>query len=384
MFLGRPRLVLAAGLLSLCSAACVVTPWMPPEGEGYGDVDSDALQDGISTTVDADGTTDAATTEMQAVTTDMSTTGQLGETSSGGTGDGDGDSDTATQDFPDDTDGYDPIVGCSKVDFLFVVDSHSGGNGSLNALKNSLESFVDGVQSKLPDHDLHFMVTDTDDQWGSETCEQACLLEDSCESANWPDYACDMTLTACDEQWGAGIVLPSGTDMPCNVEPGTRYLTGDNPDTLEQDLWCLLNVGTHGNGLQKQARSLYSALLPFNTNPGGCNEGFLRDDALLVITLVTHLPDYTSDNEPPDWYEMIIAAKDDKPESIVFLGLLDDSDAPNNVCDQPFMDPEKRLSTLVNSFEFGIEGSVCSTSYAPFFNQVFGLIDDACDLIIPG
>ena len=383
MLLERPRLVLVMGLLSLCSAGCVAT-WMPPEGGGDAGGDSEPLQFLSTGDMTSSATTDESSTGMQAVTMDMTDGADSDGTSSGGGGSS-SDSDGQT-DFPtNETDGqYDPIVGCSKVDFLFVVDSHSGGGGALNALKNSLEGFVSNVEGLLPDHDLHFMVVDTDDRWGSAACEQACLLEDSCESADWPEYACDMQLENCDEEWGAGIVYPSGSDVACNVEPGARYMTGDNLATLEDDLWCLLNVGSHGDGQQKQARALYSSLLPFNTNPGQCNAGFLRDDALLVITLVTSLPDFASDNEPPDWYEMIIAAKDDKPESIVFLGLLDDSHKANNICDQPFMDPEQRLSTLVNSFEFGIEGSVCSTTYDQYFDQAFGFIGDACDLIVPG
>ena len=63
---------------------------------------------------------------------------------------------------------------------------------------------------------------------------------------------------------------------------------------------------------------------------GQCNEGFRRDDALLVIVLITDEEDdhetvplfgaFGSAGEPPDWFNFVTVAKNNIPGNLVQIG----------------------------------------------------------------
>ena len=55
---------------------------------------------------------------------------------------------------------------------------------------------------------------------------------------------------------------------------------------------------------------------------GGCNEGFLRDDAILVVTFITDEEDTGSAGNPDSWKQTLVDAKGGNEEAIVVLGLV--------------------------------------------------------------
>jgi hypothetical protein len=154
------------------------------------------------------------------------------------------------------------------------------------------------------------MVVTGDDWWGSPACNESCpdlscKVGDSC--CEWgdadkvgkpccdsPDYPCDKQdlVTTCDWLWGAGEVFPAGSggasNKPCPVEGGRRYLVKGQTD-LKGTFECIAKVGSSGWGALGQA---LAAAVQHNLNgPGGCNGGFLRDDALLMVTFIATNPD---------------------------------------------------------------------------------------------
>ncbi|MCA9692146.1 MAG: hypothetical protein KC636_21270 [Myxococcales bacterium] len=329
----------------------------------------------LGTTGDT-GTTDSSTTlETGTDPTTDATDSDTATSETTGT-----DTDTLTTDWETTYD-TDTTPGCDKVDFLFVIDNYNGGLGGLAALKASIPDFVDKVNAHLDGYDVHFLVTDTDDEWGTPECEADCTNQGFCDP--WPDYACNAPITACDATLGAGVVYPSGSDTPCDVVPGRRYVTDENANLVDA-LTCLTDVGSHGGGTQSQAGALTSAVLPFNTKPGGCNEDFLRSDALLVVILLTHTDDDTTPGLPSDWAQVLINIKGGNPHAIVLLGLLDDSaNKPDNICQQPVFNPDPRLSELVAALPYGIEGSACTSDFGPYFDEAFSIVDVACQEFIP-
>ena len=52
---------------------------------------------------------------------------------------------------------------------------------------------------------------------------------------------------------------------------------------------------------------------PELNGPGGCNEGFLRDDALLMVTFAANTPDIDSAGKPKLWADAVLAAKHGDP-----------------------------------------------------------------------
>jgi hypothetical protein len=180
----------------------------------------------------------------------------------------------------------------------------------------------------------------------------------------------------CDGTIGAGVDMPLGfdaTNAECEFAGGRRWIDHTEPD-LVAAFSCAAKVGTGGDNSERPAQALVSALSPAILGPGGCNEGFLRPDALLVVTLLTDEQDVTSEpkEDPASWAQSVIDAKGGKQESVVMLGLLGGIEFPG-----PW------LETMVAAFTHGQVESVLSNDYRPFFEQAVGDIDTACDEFVP-
>jgi hypothetical protein len=109
--------------------------------------------------------------------------------------------------------------------------------------------------------------------------------EPCCEIENYPCDKLDL-VTPCDTTFGAGEVFPAGgfaSNMPCPIDGGRRYMVKGQTD-LHDTFACAAKVGASGGGLMGQA---LTAAMQKDINDGGCNNGFLRDDALLMVTLIS-------------------------------------------------------------------------------------------------
>ena len=125
------------------------------------------------------------------------------------------------------------------------------------------------------------------------------------------------------------------------------------------------------------------AVSPELTAPDACNEGFLRDDAILVITIITDEPDLVSPDDPPAWIDAIITAKNGDETAVVMLGLLPDADTPAPLCNEPEGAP--RLAELLAGFSSSTRASVCEPDYSPFLTEAVDVIASTCaDFTPPG
>jgi hypothetical protein len=107
-----------------------------------------------------------------------------------------------------------------------------------------------------------------------------------------PDYPCQQLdlVTACDRMWGAGEVFPAGSNgeanKPCPIDGGRRYLV-KGQSNLEETFECIATVGA--SGWTSLGQALVAAVQdgdPMHNKLGSCNPGFLRDDALLMVTFI--------------------------------------------------------------------------------------------------
>jgi hypothetical protein len=124
--------------------------------------------------------------------------------------------------------------------------------------------------------------------------------------------------------------------------------------------------------------------------PGACNDGFIRDDALLVVVIITDEEDTPdcipffgclgggSEGNPPDWFQKFSDAKAGIQENIVMLALVGQS--AQNACSA---DHSVRLIALTNWFFNGSVGDICAPDYSPFFTSAISVIEDACDNFMP-
>ena len=349
-----------------------------------------------------DGGRDNDTAAASSVTAATSLTGitmtapvtsdPTGETSGAGTtgptsnttGDGSSGEGMVKFDLGDDSGGIDPDTGtpeggCQKIDFLFVVDNSGSMADEQESLANSFGGFIDSIQQTVMAEDYHIMVIDTDaGNAFLQSCFVICGILPECEG-----YPCNNLPVAegCDAALGTGLINDPSA-KPCGVTGGHRYMVDGQPD-LAGTFECLAKVGTDGDGSERPMEAMLTAVNALN-GPGDCNEGFMRKDALLVVTYITdEEDDGESNGAPVGWHAGLVAAKYGVEKSIVMLGLIGDPDQPNPVCAEGQAEASPRLREFAESFTFGSWGSICSPDYAPFFDASVSVIDTACQQFEP-
>jgi hypothetical protein len=280
--------------------------------------------------------------------------------------------------------------GCKgKIDFLFLI----GRNGSMlseqEQLLASLPGFFETITTSFADFDTHIMVANPDGDWPGWVCEtpELCGQTGTC-GPNAPDYVCGYetwsTVTECDETLGAGITFNAGgyaTNKRCELFGGHRYIVipGEPDPAVAFD--CIAHVGKSG-GSPAVGDALLSAVSPALNGPEGCNAGFLRSDALLVVTIISDREDQYSKTKPADWYAAIAAAKGN-PASVVMLAIVPRvHDDPPPDCTVA-TDNEDPILDLISMFTFHADGDTCASTYVPFFKQAAELVGEACDSFIP-
>ncbi|MCX4243570.1 hypothetical protein [Paraliomyxa miuraensis] len=274
-------------------------------------------------------------------------------------------------------------MGCQKIDFLFVIDSSESMKDYQDNLVASFPGFAAAMQEAVSAEDWHVMVVDTDGQWNGAPCANACATLGQCPDE--PAFACSTPAPSlCDITIGSGMVAPAG-EAASNIDCGLgsrRFIDADAPD-LPGTFGCVARVGVDGSPEERTADALLRALSPELAQPDACNEGFLRDDAILVVTLITDEPDEVSEGEPMDWYDAIVTAKNGDETAVVMLGLLPDADTPMPLCNEPEGAP--RLAQLLEAFPSGTRASVCEPDYSPFLTAAVDVIASTCaDFEPPG
>lgn len=274
--------------------------------------------------------------------------------------------------------------GCKKVDFLFVIDNSGSMGDNQDSLIASFPGFIQSIKDTLDEaQDYHIMVVDTDEQWGGECAILCGAFFNVCPDI--PEYPC-MTgpPSPCDHTLGAGVNHTMGSDapnIPCNFSTGMRYMDSTEPD-LTSAFQCAAKVGSDGDGSERPMSSMVAALGDQLAAQGACNEGFIREDAILVVTVITDEEDSDSTGIPDGWFANVVASKAGDATAIVMLGLINDNDAAQPICPVESEDPVK-IRTFIDMFPNSIRGSVCEANYNSFFQQAVDLIDTTCDEFEP-
>ena len=357
---------------------------------------------------------DAGSTDSSSSSSSGSSSGGPGTTTTGESSTSSGDPDTYAEPPRDlgvipDFGGGAP-VGCKgKIDFLFVISRMTAMSYLQERLALAVPQFIATIEAKFADFDYHIMVIDGDGPppgggwWGDVTCNEVCpnlackVGEDCCpfKDGNWtghacctdPNYPCDKLdlVTECDAAWGAGTVFPAGkftADKPCPIDGGRRYLVKGQTD-LDDTFACIARVGNGGYDMLGQAFT--AAMQPPINDIGGCNEGFLRDDALLMVTFIGNGPDEIgppgSMGSPPEWAQAVIDAKHGDKNSIVMLNIGGCGCPPHEgVCH-----PKDRLCVLTEMFPYRLQESALVDDYGPAFVAATSLVETACaGFVVPG
>ncbi len=356
MLLGmRPR------LRRLSLVLCVVPACQAPQADTFSFTTMPPATSGPGGST---GSSTGSTTETAGHSSEASsTTGGLSTTSTGS----EGEATTVVLDVGSDVDLGGSPVGCKgKIDFLFVI-SRSGGMAWFQAqLLDAFPKFIDTIEAKFSDFDYHIMVVDGDPEWGVASCDEKCPVQ--CV----PDYPCDYTPTACDTTMGAGVLVPAGDDASnaqCKIDGDLRYMVTGQTD-LAQTFACVAQVGSSGG--PRVAEALTAAMQSNINDPGGCNRGFLRKDALLMVTLISNSYEeddpLASKGTPETWTEAVREAKGGDLSSVVMFSILRA---------YPECDPKDRTCQMVKMFPYWLLADR-DEDYGPPFDKATDLVEAAC------
>lgn len=284
--------------------------------------------------------------------------------------------------------------GCKgKVDVLFLISSLGTMQAEQKQLIASFPGFIETIKEKLDGFDVHIMSANPTGEWSGWTCEHAyegCVTNyPECDAVYAPGYECvkfPEMLTLCDRQLGAGLLFNAGyyaANEICQLYGGNRYIVAGEPD-LDKAFECIAKVGA-GGGDPPMGDALIAALSTKLNGEGGCNEGFLREDALLFVVLINDTEDTESKSWPYQQYDAVIKAKKD-PNAVIMLAVIGqmlkegEPEIPGCTYDDT---GKQKLRDLLNMFPNKIEGDTCAKDYAPYFAEAADLIADACGSFIP-
>jgi hypothetical protein len=217
-----------------------------------------------------------------------------------------------------------------------------------------------------------------------EKCYDCEVMCGGCQVPGCPeDYPCG-PFVECDVTEGAGVTVVGnfgGSNKRCELATEHRYITTADDATLADSFACIATLG-EGPKTPVSAESMVSAVQPEILSTG-CNAGFVRPDALLVVVVIQAMPRTTAARaRRQTWYDALVTVKGGNEEAVVVLVISDDSELPDKVCD--YMPGGKNtLLAFANTAAHGRFLSVCEEDYGPFLKEGAALALDQCAVLVP-
>lgn len=249
-----------------------------------------------------------------------------------------------------------PTVPCTAIDVVFVVDNSDTMIEEQLRLVGTASAWIDQVNGQTPSviDDVRVGVITTDN----------------------PIF-----------------VQSDGAGMACGpYASGEPWMTLG--PTLATELGCALSQGVAGDPDERPMDMIQEALSDDNLAPGGAHAGFLRDDALLLIVLLTDEEDdlerdtqWGSEGDPPDWIDAIAAKKEGHLGNVVVVSLV--GHEKPNACPAFQWDGvdgaeiAPRLIELTDAFPQGAVGDICQAEYATFLFGIVPGVAAACNGFTP-
>lgn len=357
-------------VLSLALGACGNTP-----GNGFQN-----LTEPVVTTLPGGSSSSGSSSSSSGGAEDDSTS----STSSSGGSTSTSETSGPKLDMPIPDGGTPPPVGCQgKIDFLFAISAAGTMAPKQEELISSFPGFIAAIKDQLPDFDVHILSANAHGLFAIPDCA---LCTDSCDPQG-VEPLCGATITPCDKsKIGAGMTFPAGTgasNRRCELYGGNRYIVSGQPK-MEEAFDCIARVGISAAGLVAEA--MVNALDPFMNGPKGCNSGFLRDDALLVVVLIEDTYDQDSEGTPETWIEALRTAKHGNDDAFAVLVITTDVDDPvcEGVCLPDCNQTKNPLRLLTEGVKHGFIGGICDPSFTPFFTETVHHIVNLCEgFVIP-
>ena len=338
------------------------------------------------TGAEPDNPFDAGTESASAASTSMSATGASAATddaaSSGSTAEND-DEPIFDVGKPIDVPGVgcepnDDDCHCNAVDLIFVIDNSGSMGQYVDQINAAFPLFVSEMFSALPEGtDLHVGLT------------RATGFYDPGNGGGWSSPSCEASVT--DGDWyppDVGNNMTNGQQGRLYEHEGLRYFEVDtNDDAMPLEIWFqgALAGAIEGDDHSNTETVVAGAAYPFHEANAEFNAGFMRQQAVLVLFLVSDSPDLTPSHIATE--EFVDIVRDAKVtcggEQCVIT-----SGAIAGACFEQAANTNTRLTDFMNGFGkppaswVSLEGTVVD------FEGVLGAalaeaVATACDQILP-
>ncbi|MEZ4381030.1 MAG: hypothetical protein R3A79_06760 [Nannocystaceae bacterium] len=249
--------------------------------------------------------------------------------------------------------------GCKRIDILFVIDGSLSMTDEQRALAGLggeppvFADFTDALLSELTDvDDFHVGVVAAD--------PGASLLH---THRDFPEQ-------------------PESPETDCGLPPGQRWIVGPSPELAER-FACI--GATKAESIEEHT-ALSGALALHDP----ANAGFLRDDSLLFVVLIT-------DEDTQDFsvatrvaiHDAYLEAVGGDPSRLIVLAIAGDQgvfEMPKTICMGPYggAAPGRRLTSIVRSFaERGHTQDICAGSMTSTFEAILDDVVSACQTVTP-
>lgn len=260
-----------------------------------------------------------------------------------------------------------PPTACQAIDFLFVIDDSGSMEPYQANLIASFPGFIDGISQTLDTvHSLRVAVT---------TCDAYVFNVPEC-------------------MWLGSSVVRTGGDFSSQATCGP-YAAGKNymteADDLAEAFSCAAQVGTGGDEIERPMGAVVNAMRPADPGTAPCNGDFVRDEALLVVVVLTDEYDGPDDpkgdgslGDPESWRAAVIEAKGGLASNVAVVVITNYAGGPCEPGDV-FHDGV-HMVTFAQSFgENGFVAGICEEDYSIPLAQAIEVILGACqDFVPPG
>lgn len=280
--------------------------------------------------------------------------------------------------------------GCKKIDLLFAIDTQ--GSSLVKDQDDSREfaekmavrmiGLADAIAAEATNYDLHLMVTTVGPDF-TTTADTLCGVD--CDPVTMPcdvvpEHVCMESWEECDWTLGRGINFPRGvgaSNTLCPTTEGRRFARSQDPE-FKEAIDCLLRTGRSGTKQAYSAITPMAALKPEMVADGGCNAGFLREDAMLVVVIVS-VDEGVSEGTPAEWVEDLLAIKGGYEDGVVLVVFASGIPSEGGGCS----DYPSKLRTFGELMPHHVLGCFTAPDYAPFITAAVDKIDAVCDQFIP-
>ncbi|MDC0718047.1 hypothetical protein [Nannocystis bainbridge] len=246
-----------------------------------------------------------------------------------------------------------PPSGCKRIDVLFAIDGSGSMDEEQDALRGAdgmppvLAEFTDALLGELTDvEDFHVGVVSSEQGFTALHTHR--------------DYP----------------MTPEGPDTDCGLPPGQRWLVGPSP-SFADEFAC---VAATRSGTEEMTYYNLAAALH---DPA--NAGFLRDDSLLFIVILTDEDtyDFVLDTSVAIRQRIVDAVGGDLDRLVVLAiaGGQGVFEMPETVCEGVYggAAPGRRILTITRAFrERGLFQNICQGDLAATFAGVLDDVVSAC------